>query len=133
MGRVSDRIGRRIPIVLGCVVSGLPLLAIPFVTAFPILLILALVYGLGFAMVTASTPALVSELVPRELVGTSMGFLDMLMDVGQTVGPIVTGFILASYLAYQGSFPALALVLLASSAVFLISGVAKQKLTAPRD
>ncbi len=133
MGRVSDKIGRRIPIALGCVVSGLPLLVIPFVTAFPILLVLALVYGLGFAMVTASTPALVTELVPRELVGTSMGFLDMLMDVGQTIGPIITGFILASYLAYQGSFPALALVLLLSSVVFLLSGVAKKKLATRHD
>jgi MFS family permease len=88
-----------------------------------------LIYGFGFAMVTASTPALVTELVPKELVGASMGFLDMLMDVGQTIGPIITGFILASYLAYQGSFPALALVLLSSSAVFLVSGVSKKKLT----
>ncbi|MCW3993274.1 MAG: MFS transporter, partial [Candidatus Bathyarchaeota archaeon] len=56
MGRVSDKIGRRIPIVLGCVVSGLPLLAIPLVTDFRVLLLLVLVYGFGFATVTASTP-----------------------------------------------------------------------------
>jgi MFS family permease len=62
-----------------------------------------------------------------------MGFLDMLMDVGQTIGPIITGFILASYLAYQGSFPALALVLILSSVVFLLSGVAKKKLATRHD
>lgn len=130
MGRVSDKIGRRIPIVVGCLVGGFALLAIPFVSLFPILLFLALAYGLGFAMVTASTPALVSELVPRELVGTSMGFLDTLMDVGQTIGPIITGLILATKYEYFGSFGALALVLIVSSVIFLISGVAKENLSA---
>ncbi len=127
MGRVSDKIGRRIPIVLGCIFSGLPLLAIPFVADFWVLLLLVVVYGFGFATVTASTPALISELVPKELVGTSMGFLDMIMDVGQTLGPIISGFILATNLQYYGVFPSLTLVLLFSCIIFVLSGVAKSK------
>ena len=125
MGRVSDKIGRRIPIVLGCIVSSLPLLAVPFVADFRILLLLVLVYGFGFATVTASTSALISELVPRELVGTSMGFLDMIMDVGQTLGPIISGFILATNLQYLGVFTSLTLLLLFSSVIFVVFGVAK--------
>ena len=126
MGRVSDKIGRRIPIVVGCVVSSVPLLAIPFVTDFWVLLLLVVVYGLGFATVTASTPALVSEVVPRELVGTSMGFLSTIMDVGQTLGPIVSGFILATNLQYRGVFPSLTLVILVSCTVFVLSRTAKE-------
>lgn len=120
MGRVSDKIGRRIPIVLGCIVSGLPLLAIPFVADFWIILFLVMVYGFGFATVTASTPALISELTPKELVGTSMGFLDTVMDVGQTLGPIVSGFVLATNLQYYGVFPSLTLVLLIACTVYLV-------------
>lgn len=86
MGRVSDRAGRRAPIIAGCVISGLPLLAVPFVSDFWVLLFLVIIYGLGFATVMSSTPALISDLVPQELVGTSMGFLDTTMDVGQTLG-----------------------------------------------
>jgi len=127
MGRISDKIGRRIPIIVGCIISSLPLLVIPFVTDFPVLLLLSVVYGLGFATVTASTPALVSELVPKKLVGTSMGFLATIMDVGQTIGPIITGMILATNLAYHGSFPALTAVLLLSCVVFALSRVAKAK------
>jgi DHA1 family multidrug resistance protein-like MFS transporter len=121
MGRVSDKMGRRIPIAVGCVVSGLPLLAFSFVTDFWLLLLLALVYGLGFAAVTASTSALISELVPRELVGTSMGFLDTIMDVGQTFGPIISGLVLATRLQYRGVFPSLALVVLFSCVTFVLS------------
>jgi len=127
MGRISDKIGRRIPIIVGCIISSLPLLVIPFVTDFPVLLLLSVVYGLGFATVTASTPALVSELVPKKLVGTSMGFLATIMDVGQTIGAIITGMILATNLAYHGSFPALTAVLLLSCVVFALSRVAKAK------
>ncbi len=124
MGRVSDLIGRRLPIVFGCIVSGLPLMAIPFVSDFWILLTLVIIYGFGFATVTASTSPLMCELVPSHLVGTSMGFLDTVMDVGQTLGPIVSGFILATSLRYQGVFPALGIVLFITSIVFAVSGAA---------
>jgi len=127
MGRVSDRIGRRIPIVLGCIVSGIPLLAIPFVADFWVLLLLVMVYGFGLATVTASIPALISELAPKELVATSMGFLDMNMDIGQTLGPIISGFILATNLQYAGVFTSLTFVLLFSCIIFVLLGIAKSR------
>ena len=126
MGRISDRIGRRVPIVIGSIVGGLPLIAIPFAKDFPVLLLLSMVYGFGFATVTAATSPLVSELVPVELVGTSMGFLDTMMDVGQTLGPIAGGLILATALQYAGVFYSLALVLLFAGAIFALSEVAKK-------
>ena len=129
MGRISDKVGRRLPIVIGCIVSAVPLLVIPLVTDFTALILLAIIYGFGFATVTASTSPLISELVPREVVGTSMGFLATAMDVGQTIGPIVSGFILATSLQYAGVFPSLALVVLFSCIVFALSGVAKKKLS----
>ena len=118
MGWFSDKIGRRTPIITGSIVGGLPLLIIPFSTQFPLLCLLSIIYGLGFAMVTSATPALVSDLAPENLTGTAMGFLGMMMDVGQTIGPLVTGITLASALGYQGSFPALTAVLLFSAAIF---------------
>jgi len=127
MGRMSDRIGRRLPIILGCIVCGLPLIVIPFTSIFWILLLLAMVYGFGFATVTASTPALIIELVPKELIGASMGFLDTIMDVGQTFGPIISGFILATNLQYYGVFSSLTVVLLFSCVIFASSGIIKAK------
>ena len=117
MGRISDRVGRSIPITAGSIVSGLSLLVIPLSTQFSSLLLLSIIYGLGFAVVTSSTPALVSELAPMNLTGTAMGFLDMTMDVGQTIGPLITGTILATRMGYQGAFPALTAVLLFSAAI----------------
>jgi len=117
-GRVSDKMGRRIPIIAGCVVSALALVTIPFITDFVGIFALAVVYGIGFAATTSSTSPLISEIVPKELVGTSMGFLDTLMDVGQTLGPIVSGFILATTLGYTGVFLSLAAALMLLCLVF---------------
>lgn len=91
-------------------------------------ILLVLVHGFGFATVMASTPALISELAAKELVGTSMGFLSTIMDVGQTLGPMISGLIFATGLRYVGLFSSLTLVLLFSCIVFLLSRVAKARL-----
>ena len=127
MGRVSDKTGRRNPIILGLIVSAAPLIAIPFSSNLPTLLLLALIYGFGFASVTASTPALMCELAPREFVGTSIGFLDTIMDVGQTLGPILSGFILSSVFQYVGLFWTLSAVLFATAAIFTFSKAGRTK------
>jgi DHA1 family multidrug resistance protein-like MFS transporter len=127
LGRFSDKSGRRIPIVIGCTVSGLPLLIVPFVADFWVLLVLVLIHGVGFAAVTASTSALISELVSREFVGTSMGFIDTIMDIGQTSGPIISGLILSTSLQYTGLFFSLTIVLLLSSIIFALFGVTSNR------
>jgi len=119
MGRLSDKIGRAVPITAGLIVSGLPLLIIPYATQFPVFLIISATYGLGFTMVTAATPALVGDLASRETYGTAMGFLATIMDVGQTLGPIITGLILATF-GYSGSFFSLAAILLSFGILFAV-------------
>jgi len=128
MGRLSDKIGRRAPIILGSIISGLPLVAIPVFTQFPVLLLLSTIYGLGFSLVTSSTPALVSELVPIEAVGSGMGLLSTMMDVGQTLGPVICSLILFSGLGYAGLFSSLTFVLILSCIGFALFKVEKTSL-----
>ena len=125
MGRLSDRIGRRRPITVGLIICAIPLLAVPFFSDLSTLLLLALIYGFGFATATAPIPALVTELSPKELIGASTGFLDTAMDIGQTVGPILSGFVLGTYLGYYGLFPSLSILLLFTCIVFASSRVAR--------
>ncbi len=121
IGRVSDRIGRTKPIIAGIAASCILVGAIPFTTQFPVLLLLAVGYGAAFATVLSSTSPLVCDLVPCTLVGASMGFLATMMDVGQTLGPIISGVIFASSLRYLGLFFSLSLLLVLSIVVFLFS------------
>ena len=129
IGRVSDKTSRRIPIIAGSLVSCLILLAVPFSTQFPILLLLSIGYGIGFATVISSTSPLISEIAPPSLIGASMGFLSTMMDTGQTLGPIISGVILATSLRYVGLFVSLSLILIVSSVVFALSKTAKQQTT----
>jgi MFS family permease len=127
MGRVSDRTGRRKPIIVGLLICSVPLVVMPFSSDLRVLLLLALIYGFGFATATASTPALITELAPCEFIGTSTGFLDTVMDIGQTIGPIIGGFILGTSFGYFGLFLSPTVVLLSACLIFVLSGVAKRK------
>jgi len=125
MGKISDKAGRRIPIILGLTISGIPLFMIPYTTSFLPLLAISLAYGLGFSMVISSTPALVGDLANKEFYGAAMGFLATIMDIGQMLGPVVTGVILATF-GYSGSFFSLGAMLIVFCVFFAVS----QRLTA---
>jgi MFS family permease len=130
IGRVSDKVGRTKPILAGIIGSCLIVIAIPFTTSFPVILALVIAYGVSFAAVLSSTSPLISEVVPAGLVGASMGFLSTMMDVGQTLGPIISGVIFASSLHYLGLFVSLSLLLAFSSIIFLLSKRRAKKETA---
>jgi MFS family permease len=120
-GRISDKIGRTKPILVGTIIGVLLVAAIPFTNQFPLLIALAVGYGIAFAAVLSSTSPLMADLVPVGLVGASMGFLSTMMDVGQTLGPIISGVIFASSLGYSGMFWVLSFMLLVSAVVFVFT------------
>lgn len=126
LGRISDKKGRKIPIVLGGLISMMLLLAVPFTISFVLLLLLMIGYGLGFAMVISSTSPLISELSPANSIGASMGFLCTTMDIGQTLGPIISGVILAITLNYADLFSSLSILLLISTLLFSFLKIRQQ-------
>lgn len=118
MGKLSDTWGRNPTIVLGLVLGGISLFALPHVTYFVWLGCAAAVFGLGLASVTASTSALVSDLCKGSY-GSALGVLSTIMDVGQASGPVVTGVIIA-FLSYTAAFSFLALLLISAGLLFLV-------------
>jgi len=125
IGRISDRYGRRMPILVGLIIGSLPLIATPFASQFMELVAVSIVYGLGLSTATSSTTALVSDLTSKELYGASIGFLSTVMDIGQALGPIITGFILATTAGYFGAFIHLAGILLVFDIIFYVFTRAK--------
>jgi len=117
-GRFSDKVGRKTPIVVGLILGSVPLITTPFAKSFFELILVSVMYGIGFSLVTSSTGPLVSDLVSKESYGSALGFLSTIMDVGQTLGPIITGFIFATTLGYIGAFVSLGIILLVFSLVF---------------
>ena len=75
IGRISDRIGRTKPIVVGIVASCFLVAAIPFTTQFPVLLLLAVAYGVSFAQFSLQLRHVFVTWCQPHFVGASMGFL----------------------------------------------------------
>jgi MFS family permease len=121
IGRMSDRAGRDRFIVGGLVSGGIALAVVPLTVEPTILILLSVVYGVGFAAVTSSTGALVSDLCTEAGSGSAMGFLNTVMDIGQAIGPIIVGAIVGSALGYLGGFWFMAAVMLAAAGAFFVA------------
>lgn len=110
MGKLSDRVGRRRVILPGLVIGAASVVLMPLVSSFIGLSVLSLAFGIGFATVTSSTSALVADLTRDGRYGSSMGVLRTVMDVGQSIGPVLTGW-MVGVAGYGSAFTLLAAIL----------------------
>jgi MFS family permease len=117
MGNLSDRLGRRAIIFPGLALGVVSVALVPLTREVALLSILSVLYGAAFATVTSSTTALVADATKDGRFGASVGVLRTIMDVGQTIGPVLMGFMIATW-GYGVAFPALALVIGASAIMF---------------
>ena len=129
MGRMSDSRGRRPLIVAGLVLCGASFALVPFMGGFWPLLAACLVFGLGEALVTSSSAAMVADLCRERHFGSAMGAFGTIFDVGHASGPILAG-LLVGWVGYAVSFPLMAAVLFAAIPVFL-ARVPKEERQAP--
>jgi MFS family permease len=114
MGKVSDRVGRKQVIIPGLLIGAASIVLLPHAPSFIGLAVLSLAFGLGFATVTSSTAALVADLTQGNRYGSSMGVLRTVMDVGQSIGPVLTGW-MVGYAGYGSAFTLLAAILLGAA------------------
>ncbi len=119
MGRFSDRIGRRPPIITGLIAGAVSLFAIFFTNDGLSLAIVLIFFGIAMAAVTASTSPLVADLTKKSY-GSALGLLDMIMDVGQTLGPITFGLLLPVFF-YSISLSLVGLLLLGFALIFAVA------------
>ena len=131
MGSLSDRWGRRAIILPGLLLGAVSVALLPAGRDVFVLSLLSLFYGVAFATVTSATSALVADLTQNGQYGASIGVLRTIMDVGQTIGPVMTGALIAAW-GYGAAFPALAAVLGLSALAFLIAPQLGARNPAPR-
>lgn len=117
MGSISDKMGRRIIIIIGILISGGVSLLIPFTTNYFGVLLIICGFGIGMAMVISSTAAYVSDISKREDYGTAIGTLSTIMDIGQTIGLILSGYVIIVF-SFGGVFVMVGVVLLFAALIF---------------
>ena len=91
-GRLSDRRGRRPPILVGLAVSAVATGLLGVVPTLPLFLALSLVAGLGSGLLNPPMNAAVADVVGnRARGGTVLAGFQMAADVGAITGPLVAG------------------------------------------
>jgi len=123
-GRISDRVGRKPVILFGLALCAATLPLFPLTTHFATLLLEGAIFGLGMAIVTPSTTALVADLCRAGNHGAAMGVFGTIWDIGEASGPILAGVIIFTLgnldvaSAYLGAFSIIAGVLLLAGVAF---------------
>ena len=117
IGVASDRIGRRGIIVTGLLVSTSGVLALSAATSFASMMAGIVTYAIGAAITTAATSAYITDITPRERYGAAHGVFGTIYDVGDALGPLLAGVLVAA-LGYAGMFRAIALVVVATTIAF---------------
>lgn len=124
MGRFSDRHGRRPQIFAGALLGAACIGSFSLFRSFVPLLVLSIAFGMSLSIVTSATSAYIANLSSREALGSSMGLLGSIMDIGHTTGPLVSG-IVATHFGYTKAFIGGSLVLMVLAGIFLVGAGSK--------
>ena len=119
MGYFSDKVGRRLIILVGLLIGGGVSWMIPITTNYIWVILILCDFGIGMAMVVSSTAAYVSDFSKKEDYGAAIGTLSTIMDIGQTIGPILSGYVLIAF-SFGGVFLMVSIVLFISALIFYI-------------
>ncbi|MBF8299065.1 MAG: transporter [Dehalococcoidia bacterium] len=121
-GKLSDRVGRKPLILVGLVLCATVLPLVPLTRSLPLLLLESTLFGLGMAVVTPATTALVTDLSRAGGYGAALGVFGTIWDVGEALGPILAGALIVAFAgrgnAYVPAFLVIAGILLLFALAF---------------
>ena len=102
-GRLGDRFGQARMFQLGISVFVLAALAASLAPSLAVLLIARAVQGLGAAMLTPQTMAVINRIFPQDARGPALGVWGAVGSVASLVGPVLGGFIISTF-GWRGVF-----------------------------
>ena len=111
-GKLSDKIDKRKQILFGILVLGISIGILGFFQSIIAAIILGILFGLGLSFSTVATSTYVAEVTDKEKLGASLGGLSSIMDIGQTIGPVLTGIIITYFSFTAGFFVSLILAII---------------------
>jgi len=93
MGRIADRMGRRLPMALGLLTGAIVALLLPNLENLLFLTILWAAEALAFSAATPAQEALVADLSGQESRGTAFGLYTFAYSLGSVIGPLIGGWL----------------------------------------
>lgn len=103
-GRLADKVDKRLQIIAGIFILMVTVSLLTFLSNYYLLLIDVLFFGLGMSLSTVATSTYVAENVAKTQLATSLGILSAIMDIGQSFGPFLTGFVITLFSYHTGFY-----------------------------
>lgn len=103
LGTLVRKFSEKKLVICGFILYGLAMVMIPFMPDIRFLIIPTVIFGLGHGINIPSIQTLLASLAPMEHRAAFMSVNGMVLRLGQTLGPILTGFFFAAW-GIEGSF-----------------------------
>ena len=102
-GHLSDRVGRRLLLIIGLTVSALSTVLVGFTSSLPVFLAAAYVTGAATGMFISPQQAAVADIVgSKARGGTAVATFQMMSDFGAILGSLAVGYIAAAPVVQHG-------------------------------
>ena len=119
IGVLSDRVGCRTVIVAGLTICSLAVFSLSLTTTLTTVVVVVMTYAGGVAVTTAATSAYITDITRRARYGAAHGVFGTIYDIGDALGPIAAGVLVAG-LGYAQMFQVMAVVAIMTAIVFAI-------------
>ncbi len=93
LGRIADRVGRKLPMMVGLLAAAATSLAIPFADSMILIAVAWAVEAVCFSAATPAQEALVADHSGAEARGTGYGLYTLASGLGATIGPVLGGWV----------------------------------------
>jgi len=124
-GRMADRIDKRKQILSGIIILIISTCLIPILPNFYAIVIDIFIFGIGMSLSTVATSTYLADNVIKTELTASMGLLSAIMDIGQSFGPFLVGFI-ATFYSYRVGFYFSGLVAILTAIFFYFAAYQKK-------
>ncbi len=117
VGIVSDRAGRRWVITTGLMLCCAAVLLVSIAATLPVIVGAVTAYAVGVATTTAATSAYITDVTRRARYGAAHGVFGTIYDVGDALGPILAGVLVAA-VGYPRMFQVMATIAFTMAVAF---------------
>jgi MFS transporter, DHA1 family, multidrug resistance protein len=117
---LSDRVGRRAVIVTGLTICSVAVFSLSLANSLTTVVMVIVTYAVGVAITTAATSAYITDITRRARYGAAHGVFGTIYDIGDALGPIAAGALVAG-LGYPRMFQVMAAIAITMAVVFAIA------------